>query len=106
MGGAMDVVQTAVGFVGDIMGSEQEPGSTTSGQYASLKAEREAQEEQQRQQEADERKRTREKVTEARTIERKRQAAKSTGKTTLTGGIGLIDEPQVAARGLKGKFGE
>jgi len=104
MGGAMDIVQSAVGLIGS---TPSKPKSETSGQYASLKAEREAQEEQQRKQDAEERKHSREKVTDARAIERKRAAAKQGGKTTLTsGGIGIIEEPDVAVPRLKEKFGE
>ena len=105
MGGAIDIVQSAVGLVGGVMGSEKSQQTNTSGQYAALKAKREAQEEQQRKQDAEERKHSREKITDARAVERKRQATQ-TGKTTLTGGVGLIEDPVVAAPKLKEKFGE
>ncbi|QJB56195.1 hypothetical protein [Pseudodesulfovibrio sp. zrk46] len=105
MGGAMDVVQTAIGFMGGAMG--QQPKQDTSSRAADLKAEREAQEEQQRQKEAEERKREREKVTEAREAEKRREAAKVNGGSTLTkGGIGIIDEPELRNPALKEKFGE
>lgn len=106
MGGAVDIVSSAIGLVTN-MSAKDKPGAQTSGQYEALKTEREAQEEKQRKQEAEERKRERDKVLDARTIQKKRLAAKPSGKTTLAnGGAGLLTEPEVRKSGLKEKFGE
>ncbi len=106
MGGAMDIVSSAMGMFTD-MSAQEKPSAQGSGQYELLKAEREAQEEEQRKRETDERRRERDKVLDARAIEKKRLAAQPSGKTTLVnGGAGLLTEPKVETTGLKEKFGE
>ncbi len=105
MGGAMEIVNSAMGVLPG-MGSTE--GKTAiSGQYQSLKAEREAQEASQLQRETDERSRERDKLSEARELEAKRLAAGSKRKTMLgNGGAGLINDPEVDVPQLKTKFGE
>lgn len=100
MGGEVALISSVIGLMTGM--SKPDGPKDNSAQIA---AERAAKEEEQRKREADERRREREKVTEARSLEQKRMAAKP--KTTLANGAaGLANDPTVATAGLKKKLGE
>lgn len=102
MGGAMEMVNSALDVVGSVAG-QSKGGSQTSGQYELLKAEREAQAEEQRKQEAEDRKRTRERITEAREKEKRRLATQT---TLINGGLLVESDTKSSSAQLKDKFGE
>jgi len=109
MGGKVDVVSSALNVLSGVVN----PGTTTkrSGKTSQMQSERAAQEAELKQREAAERKRKRDNVTEARERQRRRQSEKDIGvgygqTTLLHGGKGLEDDPEVATRQLKTKFGE
>lgn len=106
MGGgtaALSMVGSVLGMVSNMSKAHNRPEAPDNS--AQLEAQRRAREEEQRKEEAAQRHKDRERVLEAREMDKKRAAAK--GKTTLSAGAaGLLEEPDVAAAGLKSKLGE
>lgn len=102
-GNPISIISSVLGVAGSL--TKKPDGSRDNS--ADLAAERAAREEEQRQREAEERRRDRDKVTEARELEKRRKTKKSETSATLpSGAAGLINDPAIAAAGLKKKLGE
>ena len=98
MGGSASLVASIFSTVAGAAMSQ----SGKKGGSGSLEKERAAREAEQLRQEADDRKRDRAKVVEARELEEKRKRSSLLSR----GAASLVEEPEVAAVGLKNKLGE